>query len=282
DWIRERKACSLNTRFSRQNGSQLLPEDITIHVDRENFPKHLVDECLDHSCTEDAVCIHGNCVPVLEEKIYKDCLDILKRNPIRKYQDGIYIIYADTRREVFCDMTTNEGGWTVIQKREDGDVDFFRTWKEYKHEFGNASKDYWIGNDAIHALTRDQNQELRVDLRRFNGEQAYAEYSTFYIRDEKNKYTLTVSGYSGTASDSWAYHNGMKFSTKDEDNDGGDYDDDCANTYRGAWWYDLCLRSNLNGLYTQSALIGPEYPVWLYWTDSFEALQKTVMMKRHK
>ncbi|XP_061171671.1 ficolin-1-like [Saccostrea echinata] len=179
-------------------------------------------------------------------------------------------------------MTTDEGGWTVIQKREDGDVDFFRTWKEYKHGFGNASKNYWIGNDAIHALTRDQNQELRVDLRRYNGEQGYAKYTTFYIGDENNKYTITVSGYSGTANDSLAYHNGMRFSTKDQDNDASENDEDCAIRYRGAWWYRWCLKSNLNGEYAQTAVIGPRYPVWRFWMNSYEALKKTVMMIRHK
>ncbi|XP_062614061.1 fibroleukin-like, partial [Saccostrea cucullata] len=133
------------------------------------------------------------------EKIYNDCSEILKRNPSRKGKDGVYVIYPDRRREVYCDMTTDGGGWTVIQKREDGDVDFYKTWIEYQQGFGNATKNYWIGNDAIHTLTRDKDQELRIDLQRHNGEQAYAVYSTFYIEDEDNEYTLTVSGYSGTA-----------------------------------------------------------------------------------
>ncbi|XP_062615766.1 veficolin-1-like, partial [Saccostrea cucullata] len=127
--------------------------------------------CLNQSCTEDEICIAGKCVPVLEEKIYKDCSDIVKRDPSRKGQDGVYVIYPDTRREVFCDMTTDGGGWTVIQKREDGETDFYRTWKGYKEGFGNAAKNYWIGNDAIYALTKDENEKLRIDLQRHNGEQ---------------------------------------------------------------------------------------------------------------
>ncbi|XP_062596825.1 fibrinogen C domain-containing protein 1-B-like [Saccostrea cucullata] len=237
-------------------------------------------DCPKHACTEDAICSRGNCVPVLEEKIYKDCSDIVKRDPSKNGQDGVYVIYADKRREVFCDMTTDGGGWTVIQKRQDGDVDFYRTWIEYKDGFGNASKNYWIGNDAIHSLTKDRNQKLRIDLKSYNGEEIYAEYSTFYIGDEDNKYTLTVSGYNGTAGDSMTYHNGMKFTTKDQDNDMRS--SNCAIQYHGAWWYNECYASNLNGEYAQSAVYGKQYMVWYYWKNTFEALKKTVMMIRPK
>ncbi|XP_062593593.1 fibrinogen C domain-containing protein 1-B-like [Saccostrea cucullata] len=216
---------------------------------------------------------------LMEKKIYSDCSEILKRNPSRKGQDGVCVIYPDTRREVYCDMTTEEGGWTVIQKRQDGDVDFYRTWIEYKEGFGNATKNYWIGNDAIYTLTKDKNQELRIDLQRHNGNKAYAVYSTFYIGDEDNKYRLTVAGYSGTAGDSLAHHNGMKFTTKDQDNDGGV--GNCAIRWHGAWWYKYCHIANLNGQYAQSTSSGYEYMVWRKWKDS-EALKRSQMMIRSK
>ena len=45
----------------------------------------------------------------------------------------------------------------------------------------------------------------------------------------------------------------MQFSTKDNDNDLDDSSSPpngiCAKRYHGAWWYNRCHRSNLNGLY---------------------------------
>ena len=34
--------------------------------------------------------------------------------------------------QVYCNMESSRGGWTVIQLRSDGTTDFHRTWKEYK------------------------------------------------------------------------------------------------------------------------------------------------------
>ncbi|XP_061193567.1 techylectin-5B-like [Saccostrea echinata] len=213
----------------------------------------------------------------------KDCSGILNANPKRKRKDGVYVIYPDghTRKEVFCDMTTEGGGWTVIQRRKDGSTDFYRTWKEYKHGFGDPSKNYWIGNDVINILTNGTPQLLRVDLQRFNGEKGYAKYSRFSVDNESNKYKLNVSGFSGTIGDALKYQNNMKFTTKDQDNDrhGGN---NCAQAFHGAWWYDACHGSNLNGLYTGSAVISSEHPVWYYWKGKHEALKRTQMMIRPK
>ncbi|XP_062581797.1 ficolin-1-like [Saccostrea cucullata] len=168
--------------------------------------------------------------------------------------------------------------YSVIQKREDGNLSFYKTWCEYKQGFGNASKNFWIGNDVIYALTKSQDQELRVDLQRFNGTTAYAGYSTFFIGNETEKYRLTVSGYTGTAGDSLAHHNSMEFSTKDQDNDRSS--NSCAKSHNGAWWYNSCTNSNLNGNYAQSAVNDSKSPYWYRWTRGYIALQKTSMMIR--
>ncbi|XP_062596060.1 ficolin-1-like [Saccostrea cucullata] len=176
-------------------------------------------------------------------------------------------------------MSIDGGGWTAIQRRQDGSTDFYRTWSEYKQGFGDPSKNYWIGNDAIYELTKNKDHVLRVELQSFDDAEAYAQSSTFYIADEDSKYKLTVSGYSGTAGDSLIYrHNGMKLTTRDKDNDhwsGGN----CAVSNHGAWWYNRCHESNLNGLYAKSAVTASIFPIWYDW-KRYEALRKTLLMIR--
>ena len=111
---------------------------------------------------------------------------------------GLYKIDPDGLGEfqVFCDLETDGGGWTVLQKRQDGSVDFYRGWHDYKHGFGFLNGEFWLGLDKIHRLTKSGNHKLRFDLE-LHHETAFAEYSFFAVSNETEQYKLSVAGYSG-------------------------------------------------------------------------------------
>ena len=146
-------------------------------------------------------------------------------------------------------MGSDGGGWTVFQRRQDGSVDLYRGWNDYKAGFGQLSAEFWLGNDKIHRLTVSRPSSLRVELEDWNGVKVYAKYGKFNISDEQAQYRLGVGSYSGTAGDSLARHNNMAFTTKDRDYDRAGNNINCAVRYTGAWWYSNCHNSNLNGQY---------------------------------
>ena len=107
-------------------------------------------------------------------------------------------------------METDGGGWTVFQRRQDGSVDFFLGWKDYKDEFGDLNGEFWLDLPQT---------TLRIDLGDHSGNKQYAKYSAFQVADSTTHFRLTVSGYSGDAGDSFSVHNGRMFTTKDRDHD---------------------------------------------------------------
>jgi len=192
-------------------------------------------------------------VTYVELQEVKDCSDLLKSG---QTQSGVYSIDPDGKGsfDVHCDMRTDGGGWTVFQRRQDGSVDFYRGWNDYKSGFGQLTAEFWLGNDKIHRLTASRASSLRVELEDWNGVRVYAKYGRFNIGDEQTKYRLEVSSYSGTAGgDSLAYHNNMAFTTKDRDHD-RQSTENCAVRWTGAWWYNGCHHSNLNGKYLGNEL----------------------------
>uniref|UniRef100_A0A6J0U4R8 Tenascin-R isoform X1 n=1 Tax=Pogona vitticeps TaxID=103695 RepID=A0A6J0U4R8_9SAUR len=166
---------------------------------------------------------------------------------------GIYTISLNgdisQRVQVYCDMTTDGGGWIVFQRRQNGLTDFFRKWSEYRAGFGNLEDEFWLGLDNLHKITSQGRYELRIDMRD-GQETAYAYYDKFSIGDPRSLYKLRIGDYNGTAGDSLTYHQGRPFSTKDRDNDVAVTN--CAMSYKGAWWYKNCHRTNLNGKYGES------------------------------
>ncbi|GIY86006.1 hypothetical protein CEXT_141402 [Caerostris extrusa] len=160
-------------------------------------------------------------LPKVHHKRPTDCSQVLE---IERGKSGIYKIWvADKEMDVYCDMDTDGGGWTVIQRRDNFTVqqDFYQDWETYKTGFGNLTQEFWLGNENIHALSNQTQYEMRIDLEDADGNQEH----------------------SGTAGDSMAYHNNNTFKTKDTSKTV------CVEERRGGWWYDFCTESNLNGLY---------------------------------
>ncbi|XP_017465766.1 PREDICTED: fibrinogen C domain-containing protein 1-like isoform X3 [Rhagoletis zephyria] len=159
-------------------------------------------------------------------------------------KSGIYTIksqlFGDEPFKVWCDEDTDFGGWIVIQRRLSAEVDFYRDWQQYKQGFGELSGNYWIGLNKLHALTASFEQELYIKMERLDGTKYYAKYDLFVIGSEEEDYVLrTLGNYTGNAGDSLKYHEGSKFTTFDRDNDANPAGN-CAEFFRGAWWYKEC------------------------------------------
>ena len=75
-----------------------------------------------------------------------------------------------------------------------------------------------------------------------------------------------------------AAKNGQVFSTKDSDND--TQDKNCADNFKGGWWYTACYHANTNGYYLGNKS-GKGSIYWLPW-KSYQSMKTAVMMIRRK
>ncbi|XP_062870844.1 fibrinogen like 1B [Trichomycterus rosablanca] len=225
----------------------------------------------------------------------RDCSELFDRI---KPESGFHRVRPDATLEpflVYCDMEDG-GGWTVIQKRRNGKLDFNRDWEDYKNGFGNfkTSKDeFWLGNDKIHSLLNGGQKVMKIDLMDWNGETSYAVYDNFRVADEKDKYRLHFGMYSGRAGDGlsggsgmvdqWSASNsGMQFSTRDQDHDRF-LQGSCASENMGGWWYNRCHVANLNGRYYRGGKYTAKHDngvVWGPWRGLWYSLRHTTMKVR--
>ncbi|XP_059192820.1 tenascin isoform X3 [Centropristis striata] len=177
--------------------------------------------------------------------------------------------------QVYCDMTTDGGGWIVFLRRQNGKLEFFRNWKNYTGGFGDMNDEFWLGLSNMHKITAGGQYELRVDLRD-KGETAYAQYDKFSVSEPRTRYKVHVGGYSGTAGDSMTYHHGRPFSTYDHDNDIAVTN--CALSYKGAFWYKNCHRVNLMGRYGDNS--HSKGVNWFHWKGHEHSIEFAEMKIR--
>ncbi|XP_059893271.1 microfibril-associated glycoprotein 4-like isoform X2 [Gadus macrocephalus] len=210
------------------------------------------------------------------ESLPVDCSDLYSNG---FGNSGVYTIFPagpTSPVQVFCEMGSmdapDSNKWTVIQRRTDGTINFYRGWEQYKTGFGQASSEYWLGLENIHLLSGKKSYKLRVDMEDFDGAKVSAEYSSFNVAPEKDGYRLTLSGFKdGGAGDSLAFHNGQKFSTFDKDQDSDPAN--CAETYLGGWWYNNCHGANANGEYLWGESIVGLGINWFTWKGNAYSLK---------
>ena len=164
---------------------------------------------------------------------------------------GVYKINKgtfDNDALAYCDMGTDGGGWMVIQRnKKNSALNFNRPWVDYEKGFGDLNTEFWYGLEELHCLTQRGQWEMRVDYQKNDKTWSYLRYTQFSVGSANDEYPLTVGGFTGVGTDPFAYHNKMKFTTADNENDkwsGGN----CATyvTYKSGWWYNTCRQVNVN------------------------------------
>lgn len=227
---------------------------------------------------------HGAAVATASRPI--NCMDAKVRrfkNKAGTRGSGVYFVKPLDGKpgfNIWCDMRTNGGGWNVFMKRQDGSVDFYRPWVDYKKGFGSPSGEYWLGLNKINRLSKTMPHKLRIDLTAFDGGKKFGTWRTFMVDDEAHKFTLTARGFrDGGIGNSLSYHSGRPFSTYDRDNDA--WANNCASYFHGAWWYGACHHSNLNGRYYKYPGKHPNNYAdgvdWLTFRGHFEGAKKAQM-----
>ncbi|AWP05358.1 putative fibrinogen gamma chain [Scophthalmus maximus] len=234
-----------------------------------------------------------------------DCQDISNKGATTS---GLYYVKPLKATEqflVYCEIDSFGRGFTVIQRRRDGSVDFHKDWNQFKQGFGYLSPDdtteFWLGNEKTHLLTDGLSipTVLRIELVDWEGNKRYADYTMFKLGSEADMYRLTYGFYlGGDAGDAFAgfdfgddpsdkfytSHNGMQFSTFDKDND--KYDGNCAQQDGSGWWMNRCHAAHLNGKYYQGGRYtekdAGEYGfdngiIWVTWHNRWYSLKETTM-----
>ncbi|KFD52058.1 hypothetical protein M514_07040 [Trichuris suis] len=193
---------------------------------------------------------------LLREPVH-DCTDLRKhiRRLKMPFKDGVYVVNRtncngdNCKRKLYCDMTTQGGGWTVIQRRQNGRVSFQRPWAGYKNGFGSYDHEFWLGNDIISELTNTPNRtyELLIQMVGNDGQSSTVKYNRFRIEPEDQFYRLRLGDMVEGSVDSLRVSRDAPFGTYDRQKD-GKAAVTCGAWFRSGWWYNnqCALGGNLN------------------------------------
>ena len=80
----------------------------------------------------------------------------------------------------------------------DNSQDFDLTWAEYKAGFGDLTRNFWLGNDALNELTSDRVYQLRIEMQSFSLVSMAVKYGHFRVDTESNLYRLDIGTFYGS------------------------------------------------------------------------------------
>ena len=100
--------------------------------------------------------------------------------------------------------------------------------------------------------------ELTIDMTNAQKTKTHVKYANFHIASAATKYTLHVSGFTGTLLDALKEDNRRPFSTFDADNNSNIHGHNCPLLNCGGWWFlkSHCFKAQLNGLYYSGSRMG--------------------------
>lgn len=169
-------------------------------------------------------------------------------------RSGVYLLVRGDGEifRGFCEQERFGGGLLVFQSRQDGSVDFNRSWADFEVGFGDPAGEYWLGLETLHQVASTARQ-LVIAMKNFSNVEAYEIYDNFWINARSDNYRIRFTSQgNGTAGDSLFSYYSETFTTYDRVTN--ENYRACNDELGSAFWHYACgsttmNRNNLNGVY---------------------------------
>uniref|UniRef100_A0A0N5AUY1 EGF-like domain-containing protein n=1 Tax=Syphacia muris TaxID=451379 RepID=A0A0N5AUY1_9BILA len=203
---------------------------------------------------------------------YRHCADLKIYHNITEDGFVLTILTYTNNLYVYCDMTTLDGGWTLMSSSK-SNLFTNKTYQAYVEGFGEpGQKEVWLGLENIYRMTKETKTRdnyhkynikyvfsLRIELHRCAGKRkkaksTYCIYPEFGLLDKNEGYAVVIpydceNGTENTYQDGWARWDDDKNHSNSFILTNFNY---CSNYYMGTgWWFDnkrRCGPANLNGI----------------------------------